>query len=133
MRLPPRAGLVLSRAVALFLGVLFGFFVAFNAVFSDVFGVGEMLGAIAYVLVAYFVLGFVYGLAAPETGWRWTPWLAAPGVLFAAFMIFDNPARVLYVGGVMLSAAAATFAGSWLGAFARRSRVSSRRAGSPRR
>lgn len=120
----PKWTVVLARTAALAVGVLAGFFVAFNAVFSDVFGLDGMLGAIAYVLVSYAVVGFVFGLAGPKTSWRWTPWLAGPGVLLAALMLGDDAGRIAYVLGVMLSAVVAAFAGSWAGARARGRRVS---------
>lgn len=110
---------VLSRLAALALGVVWGFFVAFNVVFSDIFGVQEMLLAILYVIVAYLALGLVFGALGPKTSWRWTPWLATPGALFVVFMILDNPARIVYVLGVLVAVVGASLAGSFLGAWVR--------------
>jgi len=110
---------ILSRLAAITAGVVWGFFVAFNVVFSDIFGVQEMLLAILFVIVAYLVLGFLFGALGPKTSWRWTPWLAAPGALFVGSTFFDNPARVVYVLGVLVAVVGATLAGSALGAWAR--------------
>ncbi len=114
-----RVLVVLSRIVALVFGFVWGFFVAFNAVFSDVFGAREMLGALLYVLGAYFGLGLVFGVGEPGTGPKWTWWLAPPGVLLSALMSADAPERVVYVFGVMASVVVATLGGSWAGSFAR--------------
>lgn len=110
---------ILSRLVALTAGVVWGFFVAFNVVFSDIFGLQQMLLAILYVIVAYLGLGLLFGALGPKIAWRWTPWLAAPGALFVVFMLFDNPARVVYVLGVLVAVVGATLAGSYLGAWVR--------------
>ncbi len=114
-----RVALIASRVVAVLAGLLWGFFVAFNAVFSDVFGLKDMLAAIVYVLVAYFGLGLMFGVLGPRTSWRWTWWLAPPGVVLAVVMIGDSPGRIVYVVGVAASVVVATLAGSWLGALAR--------------
>ncbi len=110
---------VMSRVVAVAFGLVWGFFVAFNVVFSDIFGVNDMLVAIVYVLAAYFILGLAFGALGPKTGWKWTWWIAPPGVILAALMIADNPDRVLYVAGVMASVVVATLGGTWLGAYLR--------------
>ncbi|MFU8890960.1 MAG: hypothetical protein ACNA76_04770 [Anaerosomatales bacterium] len=47
-----RTAAVAGRAVALLFAVVWGFFVAFNVVFSDVFGLGDMVGAVGFVAVA---------------------------------------------------------------------------------
>lgn len=114
-----RVALIASRAVALLAGLLWGYFVAFNAVFSDVLTSKDMFTAIIYVLVAYFGLGLMFGVLGPRTSWRWTWWLALPGVVLAAVMIGDSSGRIVYVVGVAASVVVATLAGSWLGALAR--------------
>ena len=106
---------VLGRAAALLCAVVWGFFVAFNVVFSDVFGLGDMVGAVAFVAGAYALLGLVFGLAGPRTGWRWMWWLSVPGVLLAMMMISDRPDRLAYHGAVVLSVLGGSAAGAWAG------------------
>ena len=110
----------LARIMAVAFGLLWGFFVAFNVVFSDVFGLSDMVGAVAFVLVAYFGLGLVYGVLGPKTGVRWTGWIAAPGALFALLMISDNPSRIGYTASVVAAVVGGTLLGSWLGSSLRR-------------
>jgi hypothetical protein len=110
----------LTRIMAVAFGLLWGFFVAFNVVFSDVFGVSGMLSAVAFVLAAYFGLGLVFGAVGPNTGVRWTAWLATPGMLFALLMLSDNPGRWLYTLGVIASVLGGTLAGAWSGTALRR-------------
>jgi len=110
----------LARIVAVALGLVWGFFVAFNVVFSDVFGLSDMLGAVGFVVFAYFGLGLAYGALGPKTGARWTGWLATPGALFALLMISDNSERIGYTLGVVLAVVGGTLFGSWLGSYARR-------------
>jgi hypothetical protein len=111
--------MILSRVLAVLVGLVWGVFVAFNVVFSDVFGVRGMLGAIAYVLVAYFGLGLAFGAVGPKTGWKWTWWLAPPGVILAGLTLSDAPRNMAYPLGVIASVIAATLAGSWLGSYVR--------------
>jgi hypothetical protein len=111
---------VLARIIAFALGLLWGFFVAFNVVFSDVFGASGMLSAVAFVLAAYFGLGLAFGAIGPKTGARWTVWLATPGMLFPLLMLSDNPGRWLYTLGVILAVLGGTLAGAWSGASLRR-------------
>ncbi|MDF1542714.1 MAG: hypothetical protein P1P71_06305 [Anaerosomatales bacterium] len=112
-------GAVVARVVALLLSVVWGFFVAFNVVFSDVFGVGDMVGAIGFVAGAYALLGLLFGLAGPRTGWRWMWWLSAPGVLLVFLGLFDNVGRALYHAAVIAALMAGSAFGGWLGAWVR--------------
>lgn len=105
---------LLSRVVALAFGLAWGFFVAFNVVFSDIFGTAEMLGAVTFVVGAYLVLGLGFGIVGHKTGQRFTVWLATPGALFALLMLSDNPARVAYTLGV----ATGVIGGSVVGVYA---------------
>jgi hypothetical protein len=87
---------IVLRVLAVVVGVLWGFFVAFNVVFSDVFVLGEMVVAVAVVLGAYAIPGAILGLFEPEYGWRWALWLAPPGVLLVLWQLGDAPQRWPY-------------------------------------
>ena len=117
---------VLSRLAALVMSLVWGFFVSFNVVFSDIFGTSEMIWAVAFVFAAYLLLGLPFGLMDPTTGTKWTWWLAIPGVLFPLLMLFDNASRLIYTAAVILAAGGGTFLGAWsgaaIGAYAKRRR-----------
>jgi hypothetical protein len=102
------------------MGLFVGFFAAFNVLFSDVFGVSQMLGALAYVLVAYALLGLAFGAVGPGSGWRWVPWLAAPGALAGILSLGDGGERALYALGVVLATVGGTLGGVLLGAWVRK-------------
>ena len=110
---------VLGRAAALLCAVVWGFFVAFNVVFSDVFGVGDMVGAVGFVAGAYAALGLLFGLAGPRTGWRWMLWLSVPGVLLVFLGLFDNVSRAVYHAAVIAAVIAGSAAGGWFGSWLR--------------
>lgn len=116
----PRLRHATSRIFALFMGLFFGFFAAFNVLFSDIFGVSQMLGALAYVFVAYTLLGLAFGAAGPGSGWRWVPWLAAPGALAGILSLGDGGVRALYALGVVLATAGGALGGVLLGALVRK-------------
>ena len=115
-RIPKIAG----RLAASVLGLVWGFFVAFNVVFSDIFGATDMAAAVAFVLGAYSVLGLAVGAVGPATGWRWAPWLAVPGLLFVMLSLADNVARIVYVRAVIAAITIGSVAGAWAGARLRR-------------
>lgn len=107
------------------LGVVVGFFFAFNAVFADVFGFGPKAGAVAYVLGGYLVAGAVVGWPLPvglqtraDRLGRMVA-LAAPGLVLIALYTVREPGRPLYHGAVLLAIALGTWAGVLLGAWAR--------------
>jgi hypothetical protein len=110
-----RTAAVVGRAVALLFAVVWGFFVAFNVVFSDVEGTSEMLWALFYVFGAYAALGLAFGAAGPCTGWRWMWWLSVPGVLLVMMTLSDRPDRLAYHGAVVLSVLGGSAAGAWAG------------------
>jgi hypothetical protein len=114
-----KASVVVSRVVAVVLGAIWGFFVAFNVVFSDVFGIGEMAGAVGFVAVAYAVLGLVFGFAGPVTGWRWMWWLGIPGTLLVVLGLFDNVSRAIYHAAVIAAVLGGSAFGGWIGSWAR--------------
>ncbi len=75
---------ILSRMLALLAGLLFGFFLVANSLFSDIFSLQERIQVTALVLGLYALLGFFFGYFAPDTGWRWAYWLCG----FAFFFLF---------------------------------------------
>jgi uncharacterized protein YneF (UPF0154 family) len=118
------AAALLSRTVALAFGLLWGFFVAFNVVFSDIFGSAALAGAVAFVFAAYLALGFGFGVVGRRSAGGYTGWLATPGGLFALLMLGDNPARIIYTLAVVIAVVGGTMSGVWLGALTRRWRDS---------
>lgn len=108
---------IVARLLALVLGLAWGFFVAFNMVFSDVFGVGEMIWAVAYVLIAYGLLGVLLGALERSTSWRWAFWIAPPGLLLVLYMLTDDLGRSPYVLAVFFSVIIGSAVGGWIGAW----------------
>jgi hypothetical protein len=106
---------VLGRLSAGVIGLVAGFFVAFNAVFTDVFGFGDMLGAVAYVLVSYTLLGLLFGVLGRTTGVRWALWLAPPGLVLVAFSLLDSTERIPYIASVVVAVVVGSLGGAWAG------------------
>ena len=117
-----------SLLVATLLALVWAFFVSFNAVFSDAFGSSAYVQLAFYVLSTFGLLGLVFGLASPATGWRWVFWLTWPTFAVLLWYSFREPGRI----GWHLSVLALAFAGSVLGGLAG-SGVHARSAASRRR
>jgi hypothetical protein len=91
------------------------FFVAFNVVFSDVFGIRKEAEAVLYVLASYGLLGLLFGAIGHRTGVGWTLWLSYTGVLAVLVSLFDNPNRAVYAATVITAVLAGAAVGAWLG------------------
>lgn len=106
---------VLGRLFAGVTGLVAGFFVAFNAVFSDILGLPAMAAAVAYVAFAYLVLGLLFGVTVPAMGVRATLWLAPPGLVLVVFSLIDELDRFTYSVAVMGAVVAGSALGAWAG------------------
>lgn len=96
--------------------LLAAFFVVFNSVFSDVFGVAERLGTFAYVAVAYFVCGFAAGLVGPARVRRWVWIFSVPAVAILVLYTLSEPQNAMLHFAFALLAPFAAFAGARGGA-----------------
>lgn len=73
---------VFIRFLAILIGVLPAFFIVFNSIFTDSNGsLAERMFTFVLVIVAYGVLGVVFGLVAPLASWRWGIWVSVPAAL----------------------------------------------------
>ena len=70
-----------GRMAALAAGFVVGFFIVLNSLFSDVFTWQERLYSFVLVILAYGLLGLIFGMISPSLSWKWGLWLAAPAVL----------------------------------------------------
>ncbi|MDW7649909.1 MAG: hypothetical protein SCK29_08760 [Bacillota bacterium] len=86
---------LISNLAALTVGLFFGFFLVLNAIFSDIFSLGERLLTFALVLIIYSLAGFIWGYFYPGKSWRWSYWLAGPAVLFVLVFSLSEYERLL--------------------------------------
>lgn len=110
-----RFPLWLGHVLALIFSPLAAFFVVFNVLFSDVFGVPERLGTFLYVAGVYAVFGFLFAWVWPRKHWTWVLWF---GILEAAVVLLYSLtewSRVLLHVGVLLLAIVAVWGGALLG------------------
>ena len=117
---------VVGKAVAVLFGVAWGFFGAFNIVFSDSGSRAEFLRAVALVAGIYLLLGFVAGLIGPRTGWVWGLWIGMPGVALLVVYAFMERAALLNDVIVAIASLAAACIGGLLGGLLRQPRGSVR-------
>jgi MFS family permease len=110
---------MLRDAVALLLGLFFGFFLVVNSLFTDIFTFKDRAVFTVIVLTAYALLGFIFGFLSPARGWRWVFWLAGFAVIFFFYFIVSALINldawviflVIYSAGVF----GCTAAGAYLG------------------
>ena len=74
---------VFGSVLAFLTGLLPGFFLVFNFMFSDVISLYERGISFLIVIVVYLVLGAAFGLAGRDNGRKWSIWLSLPAVIFA--------------------------------------------------
>jgi hypothetical protein len=86
---------ILRHLLALLAGLIFGFFLVVNSLFSDIFSLEERIQVTALVLGFYALLGFIFGYFAPAKGWRWAYWLCG----FAFFFLIYFAGMAIAEGG----------------------------------
>lgn len=96
------------------MGVLPGFFLAFNAVFSDGGGPGERVLSSLLIAGGYALLSGVCG--ALLRTWRAGLWLSASAVVMIALYSFREHERLWLHTAVVLVAVALALGGAWGGA-----------------
>jgi hypothetical protein len=69
--------------LAFLTGLLPGFFLVFNFMFSDVASPSERSLSFLIVIVVYLVLGAAFGLIRHDDGWKRGIWLSLPATIFA--------------------------------------------------
>ena len=105
---------IIIATIAFIVGLLPGFFVVFNAIFSDSSGsLNERLITFLLVIVAYAILGFIFGYI--EKNKSWLPWvsLSAPAVIILVLYSFKETNLI----GLNFLYACLTIGSSWLGSF----------------
>ena len=109
----------IGTIVLLLVSLLASFFVVFNMVFSDIFGMAERVGSYVYAGVAYLILGFVSGLAGPTRARRWVWILSVPPVLILFLYTFSEPQNALIHLGFAVLVPLASYLGAGAGAWIR--------------
>lgn len=110
----------LVRAVqafaAVLIGVLPGFFIVFNAVFTDATSIWQHLISFLLIIAVYGVLGCILGYAMPEGRKALAIALALPGVAFLTLYTFHEYENILLHVFVFLLTGASAYVGAELGA-----------------
>ncbi len=95
-------------------GLIPGFFIVFNSVFSDSSGsLYERLFTFLLVLVAYVILGFIFGFIEKRKSWLSWASLSAPAVIILILYSFKETTLI----GLSILYALLTLGSSWLGFF----------------
>ena len=106
---------VIITILAFIVGLIPGFFIVFNSVFTDSSGdLIERLVTFLLVIVVYVILGFIFGLI--EKSKSWLTWfsLSLPAVIILVLYSFKETNLL----GLNILYASLTLGSSWLGAYA---------------
>jgi hypothetical protein len=114
--MPSSVRLWIGTVVLALVSLLAAFFVVFNSVFSDVFGVGERVETYVVTGVVYLILGFVSGLAGPARPRRWTAILSIPPLVILFLYTLAEFQNLLIHAGFALLVPLSAHAGVRLGA-----------------
>lgn len=97
--------------VAVIAGIVAGFFIVFNSIFSDVSDSGERVFSFALVIGVYGILGLLFGFLARS--WKAGLALAAPAVLLVVWYSSREPENFpLHVAYIVVTVGTA-----WVGAY----------------
>jgi|GEM_PF-542062 len=93
-------------------GLIPGFFIVFNSVFSDSSGsLNERLFTFLLVIVVYVILGFIVGFIPRSTSWQLWAILSAPAVMILGLYSFKETTLI----GLNTLYACLTVGSCWLG------------------
>lgn len=99
-------------------GLLPGFFLVFNFMFSDIISLNERILSILVVIVAYLVLGTAFGLTGHGMEWKYGICLSIPAVILAVIYSIRETGTIamnlLYAAAAIGASAAGTSLGSSL-------------------
>jgi len=119
----------LTRVFALAVGIALAFIPVFLVLFTDKGGTGDYVLSLALVAGVYLLVGAAFGGLGFRTGAGWTPWLALPGVLIAAWLSRDE-GPLWFSASVVAAVVLGAWGGTVLGAMLR---LRGKKATSPRR
>jgi chromate transport protein ChrA len=107
---------VIIAIFAFIVGLIPGFFIVFNSVFSDSSGsLNERLFTFLLVIVAYVILGFIFGFIEKRKSWLLWVSLSAPAVIILVLYSFKETTLI----GLNFLYACLTIGSSWFGSFVR--------------
>lgn len=103
--------------LAFMVGLIPGFFIVFNSVFSDSSGsLNERLFSFILVIVVYMILSFIFSLIEKNKSWLIWVSLSSPAIIFLILYSFKERTyielNILYACLTLLS--------SWLGCYVRK-------------
>ena len=105
-------------ALAIIIGILPGFFLVFNFMFSDIISLNERILSFLIVIAAYLILGAAFGLAGSDISWRWGIWLSLPAIIIASIYSFSEAGtlalNLAYSASALGSSAMSSFLASKL-------------------
>lgn len=109
----------LVRILAIIIGLIPGFFIVFNSVFSDSNGSkGEWVTIVILIVASYGIPGLIFGYLSPKYSWRWGIWINIPAIVILTLYSFKEPNIILLslfdLILTLLSACGASFLGAKL-------------------
>lgn len=98
-----------------FFSLVSSFFVVFNMIFTDIFGLVQRIESYAYAGVVYLVLGFIAGLIGPAHPRVWAWVLSVPAVAVLVLYTFSEPQNFLIHLGFAILVPLSSYVGARLG------------------
>lgn len=103
---------ILVYLAAFLIGILPGFFIVFNSVFTDSNGnIGERFFTFLLVIVIFGVLGYLFGRLSSEKSITLGIMLSLPSIILLVLYLFKEPR----LGGLILIYVVLTAGASYLG------------------
>ena len=105
---------LITSIIGFIIGIVPGFFIVFNSVFSDSNGsIFERLFTFLLVIISYAILGLAFGFVGRKKPWEWSTSISLPAIIILALYSFQEPHLI----GLNLFYLCLTFASVWLGSY----------------
>ena len=105
---------LITSLIGFIIGIIPGFFIVFNSVFSDSSGsILERLVTFLLVIISYAILGLAFGFMGREKPWVWSTSISLPAIVILVLYSFKEPHLI----GLNLFYLCLTFASVWFGSY----------------
>ncbi len=118
---------IIFTLAAFLIGIPVAFFTVFVSIFSDAGGLEDYIPSVIIIVIAYGLLGFIFGYKFPKSSWMWGVWITLPAIIIVVLYSLKETTRLpLHAFFALLPLAASSLA-AYQGALMKRRKLSAKK------